>query len=364
MRNKSKTYLTTFFLFVGILAFGQPKDSKAAKIKFFLDNLNQDDFSGTVLIAHNDKITEKRAYGMASIEYEINNKIDTKFNIASITKMFTAVATLQLYEKGELELDVPIGKYLPDYPNLVVRDSVTIHQLLTHTSGNGNSMNYFETNNLNYKNVSDFVPFFVNDTLLSKPGTKYDYSGSGFVILGLIIEKVSGQNYYDYLKKNIFKPIEMLHTTALEIDSVVKNKASGYTTFFGESKYPKKNEYYLSKASPAGFHYSTVEDLFKFSKGLRNGTLLKKETVELMVIPKVKGYNTNLGYGIDIDLRYNQTIQGHSGGWYGIHNELMDFMKDNYTVVILSNKDDNGKTGASMVANFFKVLIADMKPEK
>ncbi|MGB5553239.1 MAG: serine hydrolase, partial [Flavobacteriaceae bacterium] len=115
---------------------------------------------------------------------------------------------------------------------------------------------------------------------------------------------------------------------------------------------------------PAGFHYSTIEDLFKFSKALRNYKLLKKETTELMFKPKVKGYNTNLGYGIDIDLRYNQTIQGHSGGWYGVHNELMDFMTDNYTVILLSNIDDNGKTGASMVADFFKELIADKQPEK
>lgn len=358
MKIKSTVYLTTIILFVGIFTFGQ---SKNTQIKSFLNNLNQDNFSGAILVAKNDRIIEKRAFGLANIEYEINNKIDTKFNIASITKMITAVATLQLYEKGKVELKQPIGEYLPDYPNNLVRDSVTIHQLLTHTSGNNNFYvgNFLQTDKLKYKNISDFMPLFANDTLLSRPGTKYDYSASGFVILGLIIERVSGQTYYDYVRKNVFEPSEMTNTTELEIDSVVQNKASGYTTFFGESKTPKRNEYYLSKASPAGFHYSTVEDLFKFSKALRNGRLLKKNTTELMFEPKVKGHNTNLGYGIDIDLRYNQPIQGHSGGWYGIHCELMDFMKDHYTVVILSNMDDDGKTGASMVADFFKKLIAD-----
>lgn len=101
-----------------------------------------------------------------------------------------------------------------------------------------------------------------------------------------------------------------------------------------------------------------MEDLFKFSKALRNHKLLTKETTDLMLEPKVKGYNTHLGYGIDIDNRYNQTIIGHSGGWYGIHCELMDFMNDHYTVVILSNIDDGGKTGASKVADFFKNLLA------
>ncbi|WP_419210900.1 serine hydrolase domain-containing protein [Maribacter sp. X9] len=355
-----KNYLSLAIFFMGAFIFGQSKD---VQIEKFLNSLDATIFSGAVLVAHNDKIIAKKAYGLASMEYNTKNKVDTKFNIASITKLFTAVATLQLYENQLVELDVPIGKYLPDYQNKRVRDSVTIHQLLTHTSGNTNFYvgDFLKTDKLRYKNISDFVPLFVNDTLLSKPGTKYDYSASGFVILGLIIEKVSGLNYYDYLRKSIFEPAGMTNTTELEIDSVVQNKASGYTTFFGELNTPKRNDYYLSKASPGGFHYSTVDDLFKFSKALRNGLFLKKQTTQLMFEPKVMGYNTNLGYGIDVDLRYNQTIQGHSGGWYGIHNELMDFMKDGYTVVILSNMDDGGKSGTSKVADFFKVVIADKK---
>ncbi len=361
MYGKSKLLNTTIFLFIGMFVFGQ---SKVIEIKNFLDSLSPSQFSGVILVAKNDKVIEKKAFGFASVEYGIENEVDTKFNIASITKMITAVATLQLYEKRKIELDQPIGEYLPDYPNKSVRDSATIHQLLTHTSGNNNFYvgDFLQTEKSKYKSVSDFVPLFANDTLLSSPGTKYDYSASGFVILGLIIEKVSGQNYYDYLKHNIFSPANMANTGEIEVDSVARNKASGYTTNFGESDVLKRNEYYLSKASPAGFHYSTVDDLFKFSKALRNGTLLKKKTTDLMFKPKVKGYNTNMGYGIDIDLRYNQTIQGHSGGWYGIHCELMDFVNDNYTVVILSNIDDGGKSGASKVADFFKQVIAGKQP--
>ncbi|HEA29210.1 MAG TPA: class A beta-lactamase-related serine hydrolase [Leeuwenhoekiella sp.] len=355
-----KIHLTAITLFITILAFGQSHSKKDSEIIRFLDTLDQDDFSGAVLVAHNDKIIEKRAYGLSSIEFDVKNSTDTKFNIASITKLFTAVATLQLYEQGKLKLNNPIGQYLPGYPNKLVRDSVTVHQLLTHTSG----LNNFyvsdgdKMKNSAYKKISDFVPLFVNDTLLSRPGTKYDYSGSGFVVLGLIIEKVSGENYYDYVKDNIFTPAEMSSTAALEVDSIVKNKASGYTSMFGESKILKKNDYYLTKASPGGFHYSTLSDLFNFSKALRNYKLLKKEITELMFTPKVKGYNTHLGYGIDVDQRYNQTILGHSGGWYGVHTELMDFMNDHYTVIILSNIDDDGKTGAANVTDFFKELIA------
>lgn len=252
MKNKTSIYTTVLFLCCGIFTFGQ---SHNIEIKTYLDDLNPADFSGSILVAYKDKIIEKRSYGLASIEYEIQNKVNTKFNIASITKMFTAVATLQLYEKGLLELDVPIGKYLPYYPNKLVRDSVTIHQLLTHTSGNNNFYvgEFLKSNNMNYRNVSDFVPLFANDTLLSKPGTKYDYSGSGFVILGLIIERVSGDNYYDYLKENIFKPADMGQTAALEVDAVVKNKASGYTTFFGELKIPKETTIIFQRLPQRGF---------------------------------------------------------------------------------------------------------------
>ena len=365
MSIEKNSYLTIIVLFIGLFAFGQSHSNIESEITSFLNTLNQDEFSGTILVAKNDKIIEERAYGFSSIEFNVKNNTETKFNIASITKMFTAVATLQLYDQKKIELDIPIGNYLPDYPNKLVRDSVTIHQLLTHTSGLNNFYVTAEDKmkNSEYKETSDFVKLFVNDTLLSKPGSKYNYSASGFVILGLIIEKVSGKNYYDYLKDVILEPTKMFDTSELEVDSIIINKANGYTSMFGEHKTLKKNDYYLTKASPGGFYYSTIKDLFNFSKALRNYKLLKKETTELMFKPKVKGYNTSIGYGIDVDERYNQTILGHSGGWYGIHCELMDFTNDNYTVVILSNIDDGGKKGASLVADFFKQIIADKKTE-
>jgi len=350
-------------VFTGIFAVGQSNSERDSKIASYLDTLSQKNFSGVILVAHNDQIIEKRAYGKANIEFNVENSIDTKFNIASISKLFTAVATLQLYEQNQLSLNIPIGEYLPDYPNKIVRDSVTVHQLLTHTSGLNNFYvaDLNKIKNLEYKKIADFVPLFVNDSLLSKPGTKYNYSATGMVLLGLIIEELSGISYYDYLKENIFEPAKMTNTTELEIDSIVYNKASGYTSMFGENKILSKNDYYLTKASPAGFHYSTAEDLFNFSRALKNHKLLKSEITKLMFTPKVKGYNTHIGYGIDVDQRYNQTILGHSGGWFGIHCELMDFMAYNYTIVILSNIDDGGKQGASKVANFFKQLIAQKK---
>jgi|TARA_Y100000588_G_C13904216_1_gene774235 CubicO group peptidase (beta-lactamase class C family) len=218
-----KVKILLLFILIFSSTYSQSTNSL---IKNYLDSINASEFSGAVLIAQNDRIIEKRAYGLSSIEYDVKNKIDTKFNIASITKMFTAVAALQLYEQGKIALKTPIGEYLPEYPNETVRNNVTVHQLLTHTSGLNNFYvsDLDKIRHLEYEEISDFVPLFVNDTLLSKPGTKYDYSGTGFVVLGLIIEKVSGENYYDYIRKHILEPSEMMSTSEIAIDSVVKIK--------------------------------------------------------------------------------------------------------------------------------------------
>lgn len=333
--------------------------NKSEEIKDYVNTIDSSEFSGTILVAHKDAILVEKAYGLSNIEYGIKNTVATKFNIASITKLMTAVATLQLYEQGKLKLHNPIGDYLPNYPNALVRDSVTVHQLLTHTSG----LNNFYVTHLNhlkpldYKTTEDFLPLFVSDSLLSKPGTTYNYSASGYVLLGLIIEKIAGKSFYQYLEEHICKVVNMPNTMAIEVDVIVKNTASGYTSMFGENKTLKKNDYYLTKASPGGFYYSTTRDLFSFFKALKNYELLNKETTELMLSEKVKGYNTHLGYGIDIDKNNNEKIIGQSGGWYGIHCELMHFTKSNYTVIILSNIDDDGTLGASEVTKIFKDII-------
>lgn len=328
---------------------------KNEEIKKFLDTLSDKTFSGTILVAKNDTIIEKRAYGLSSKEFNVKNKIDTKFNIASITKSFTAAAILKLYDEGKIELDEPIKPYLKEYPNETVLDSVTIHHLLTHTAGTKAiyGENYKITNKDRYKRIKDYLPLFATDSLAFSPGSKYEYNGGGYVILALIIENISGQSYYNYLQENIFNPLGMNHTQPLEIDGIHYNTANGYSLYINENKSLTRNDYQLSKASGASGYYSTIEDLFKFSKALRNNKLLSKKTTELMLTPKVKGYNTYLGYGIDIDQRSEEEIIGHNGGWYGIKVEWMDFINSNYTVIILSNFDNNGK---DLVSNFFKKI--------
>lgn len=265
MNTRTTIYASATFLFLAVFSFGQSTDTK---IKTFLDNLNENEFSGTILVAHNDTIIEKRAFGFASIEYAIENKLDTKFNIASITKMITAVATLQLFENGKVELEKPIGEYLQDYPNKLVRDSVTIHQLLTHTSGNNNFYegDFLQTDKLKYNQISDFVPLFANDSLLSKPSTKYDYSASGFVILGLIIEKVSGQNYYTYVKENIFKPAEMINTTELKLTRLSRIRQADTLHFLGRTTTRKKMTITYQKLHQQVFIIRPLKTCLNFRK--------------------------------------------------------------------------------------------------
>lgn len=360
-------FLTLLLLiFITQNFYSQENGSVNEKINSFLNNLTGEEFSGTILVARGDSIIQKRAYGLASKELDVKNKIDTKFNIASITKTFTAVAVLQLYEEGKIDLKTPIGEYLKDYPNKKVRNSVTISQLLTHTAG---LPNFYVTNFLNkckfgFEEVDDFVPLFVNDTLLSEPGTEYNYDAAGYVLLGLIIEKVTGSNYYDYLKENVFQKAKMPNTSAFGVEAIIENKANGYT-FAGDTTQPLKNNiFYLSKASPGGFHYSTVEDLFNFNKALFNHQLISEKTLDLMIKPRVEGYSTQLGYGIDVDQRYNEVILGHSGGWYGISGEIIYLPESDYTITILSNVDSSMDSGKAMVSNFFKELLAGKMHEK
>jgi len=325
------------------------------------DYLNQiDDFSGTILIADGDEILEHRAYGLSNIENNVKNNLNSKFNLASISKLITSTATLQLVEKEIIHLDSTVGHYLPDYPNDTIRNHATIKHLLTHQSGippfYGKS--YLTSDKLSYSRVDDYLDLFDSLSLNFFPGEKYEYGGGGFVVLGKIIEETSGMDYYQYIDRNIFAKANMKNSLAIPTDSVVNNTASGYTRFWGDQNYLSKNDHYTSKASPAGGHYSTALDLFHFMSSLRDNTLLQIDTYQELITPRVRGYNTHLGYGIDIDGRYDETIIGHSGGWFGVRTELMYFEASDLTVVVLSNQDDDGSTRASRVIDDLREIIA------
>jgi CubicO group peptidase (beta-lactamase class C family) len=246
-----------------------------------------DTFSGAVLVAKNGQPIFKKAYGLANKSNSTPNTTDMKFDLGSMNKMFTAIAIAQLAERGKLSFTDTVSKLLPDYPNKAIADKVTVHQLLTHTSGMGSYFNQKFMGNLdNMKTVADYLPLFANDPLAFEPGTKWQYSNSGFVVLGLIIEKVSGQNYYDYVREHIFKPAGMMNTDSYERDKDIPNLAIGYTKM-GENGRPDpaaprraNTPMRPVKGSPAGGGYSTVDDLLKISIALRDHKLLSQKYTE------------------------------------------------------------------------------------
>lgn len=319
-------------------------------------------FSGVVLVAKNGKPIFEKSYGLASKAFNVPNRTNTKFNLASMNKMFTSVAIAQLAEQGKLSFDDTIIKYLPDYPNKSVAEKVTIHQLLTHTSGLGDFFNEkFEAQKTRLREVQDYLPLFVNDSLLFEPGQKWHYSNAGFIVLGAIIEKVSGQNYFDYVREHIYKPAGMMDTDSYETDREVANRAVGYTEIGPSNRAesgPLRNNLVINpvKGSPAGGGYSTVEDMLRFDAALRQHKLLGEKLTDLVLAGKVGvGVpNERYAFGFMESQTNGSRVVGHGGTSPGANTKFDMYLDLGYTVVVLSNYDPRA---AERVADRFKERI-------
>jgi D-alanyl-D-alanine carboxypeptidase len=236
-----------------------------------------DEISGVVMITKGATPLLQKAFGLASREYNVPNRMDTKFNLGSINKLFTQIAIGQLVEQGKLSFDDKLGKHLPDYPNRDAAAKVTIRHLLDMASGIRDFFGpeFQDMPKDRLRAVKDFLPLFASKPLLFEPGTKQRYSNGGYIVLGAIIEKVSGQDYYEYVREHIFKPAGMQNSDWYEVDIPTPNLATGYTREGMEGKSARRTNIYLqpAKGSPAGGGYSTAEDLLKFSLALQTGKL-------------------------------------------------------------------------------------------
>ncbi len=260
-----------------------------SQIKTFIEQLvAEEEFSGTVLVAKDGQPIFQGAYGLASRAYQVPNRIDTKFNLGSMNKMFTAVAIAQLAEAGKLAYDDPIAKHLPAYPNQEVAKQVTIHHLLTHTSGLPDFFNakFMDASRAKFREVADFLPLFVEEPLLFTPGAEWRYSNSNFIVLGLIVEAVSGENYFNYVQKHIYQPAGMLNTDAYEMDRDTPNLAIGYTRS-PEGEIRNNLFEHVIKGGPAGGGFSTVQDLWRFAQALTSHKLLSAQETEIITTGKV-----------------------------------------------------------------------------
>jgi CubicO group peptidase (beta-lactamase class C family) len=301
-----------------------------------------DRFSGAVLVAKDGRPFYQRAFGTASRAWLAPNRVSTKFNLASMTKMFTAVAVARLVERGKLSFDETVGQVLPDYPNKEVAERVTVGQLLAHTSGLASADRTAEgllaTLRKGVRTVGEHVSAFADDPLESEPGSRFGYSNYGYILLGAVIEKVSGQDYYSYVREHVFKPAGMGDTDFYELDGDPPNLAAGLVD---APRGARRNNWLYTgvRGMPAGGAYSTVGDLLRFDAALRHHRLLGAEMTARLW--KGSAQNTRYGYGFELG-RYNGArIVGHGGGWFGVTNRMEMYPDAGYTVVILSNYDSN-----------------------
>jgi CubicO group peptidase (beta-lactamase class C family) len=288
-------------------------------------------FSGNVLVARKGKPIFERAYGMSNSGAGAPNRIETQFELASMGKMFTAVAIAQLALGGKLSLSKPIIQYLPDYPNKEAAEKITVHHLLTHTSGLGDFIEKLGRKenaslNANVRASKDYFALFANDPLAFEPGQKQAYSNAGFIVLGAVIEKLSGLTFADYVREHILKPASMNHT---------------------------------SPGSAAGGGKSTVGDLLKFDVALRRHKLLNARYTNLILTPMVG----NFAYGFETKQVKGKRVAGKGGeDFTSISTAFEMYLDSGYTVIVLSNFNPaagvaGGPLGSSNVTGKLEELL-------
>ena len=340
-------------------------------------------FSGVILIAHHGKIVLHKAYGSASPRLGVKMSIDTRLNTASIAKMFTGTAIAQLVEQKRLSYDDKVGKFWPNLPNPKIREA-TIRQLLTHTSGLGPKDYYndprFPKMESQISSLADYLTLAVDTPVENPPGT-YSYSNSGYLILGAVIERVTGQNFYGHVRERVFVPAGMTNSFYAPGDVVGRGTASSLTNYRELPDHSFDFELGAPKESPAmggsiggpqGGAWVTAADLFRFAQALRGGMLLKPETFEQMTEGSGIGGAgasgltgvTREGLGIEVVSRNGHVFYGHTGGDFGIASLLFWYPQTGFTTILLSNRDARA---ARVLLNVSRALITrqtigDAKP--
>jgi len=289
-----------------------------------------DKFAGTVIIARNGKVLMQSAYGEADRASHKRVNLDTQFRIGSMNKMFTAVAVLQLIEQNKLSLDGTVGDYWRDYPNHDVATRVTIRHLLTHTGGTGDIFTpEFNEHRLQIQTLNDYAKLYGRRALEFEPGSQFRYSNYGFLLLGILIERVSGLSYYDYVQKNIYEPAGMNGTGSLPEAEPVPGRATGYLP--GKDGWEPNTDTLPWRGTSAGGGYSTVGDLVKFAAALEQGKLLSAHSLSEAAREQTR--NSKYGFGFEAQGSYF----GHSGAAPGINGELRIYPRTGHVIAVLSN---------------------------
>jgi CubicO group peptidase (beta-lactamase class C family) len=302
----------------------------------------EDQFSGALLVAKDDRVVFAHAYGLADRKQRIPNTLRTRFRIGSMNKMFTAVAILQLVEAGKVKLAAPLGTYLRDYPNRQVATRVTIHELLTHTGGTGDIFGPdFDAHRTKLRTLADYVRLYGQRGLEFEPGSQWAYSNYGFILLGAVIEKATGHSYYDYVRQHIYAPAGMTRTGSLPEDQTVPGRSTGYTTPPGATAWVPNTDTLPYRGTSAGGGYSTVQDLARFAHALLGHKLLDPYSTKLLITGKVtEAPGVRYAYGFEDarDAHANGWV-GHGGGAPGMNGDLKIYPKTGYVIAVLANLD-------------------------
>jgi CubicO group peptidase (beta-lactamase class C family) len=306
-------------------------------------------FAGATLVARIENGTAKElfsgAYGLADREKKTANTIDTRFRLGSMNKMFTATSILQLVQTGKIKLTEPLGNYIRDYPNQDIATKVTIHHLLTHTGGTGDIFGpQYSAHRQELKKLDDYVKLYGARAPAFEPGSSYAYSNYGMLLLGVVIERVSGQSYYDYVAENIYKPAEMTRSGSEPESDSVADRAIGYMRSRsgdgGSGDWIPNSDTLPYRGTSAGGGYSTVGDLLKFATALLGHKLLDAEHTALLITGKVEnGPGRKYAYGFEDARKDGVGFVGHGGGAPGMSGDLKIYPQSGYVVAVLSNLD-------------------------
>ncbi|WP_439022558.1 serine hydrolase domain-containing protein [Bacillus thuringiensis] len=324
------------------------------KIKDEMDKIIKDiqkkiDFSGVVLIKKEKDLVYEKALGYANKSECINNTLQTRFGIASGCKIFTAIGICQLVERGMITFHTKLKNCLSiDFPHF--NENITVHQLLTHSSGipdyfDESIMENFEdlwkqTPMYLLKSLRDFLPLFQNNNMMFTPGDKFHYNNAGFIILGLIIEEQTGLTFTEYIEKNIFIPLGMNDSGYFSLDRLPRHTALGYIKDVNQQKW-RTNAYSIPiKGGSDGGAFITAPDMLRFWEALFNYEVISQEYTELLLKPHIQVKNNQFyGYGIWIETRQNNVFKYHIMGYDpGVSFRSAVYPDLGITLVIPSNK--------------------------
>lgn len=356
----TKSLLLSILLFGAVKLFAQQADTNSVtqKLDAFLTSANvADKFNGSAIVAQKGKILLNKGYGYKNISLNFLNDSNAIYQIGSVTKSFTAVVILKLQEQGKLSVQDKLNKFFPDYPQ---GDKITIQNLLTHTSGIYNYTNDIDENDTGIVchpvTKQRVLEVFENKPLAFKPGRYFQYCNSGYFLLGMIIEKVTGMHYEDAVRQMIFMPLQMTHSGFDFKNLNTDNKTQGYVLLNKDTiktNYTVDSTVYFS----AGAMYSTTGDMFKFTKAISNHELLNENSWKMSLNPG-KG---NYGYGFWIkNSMYGKKYITHDGGLLGYTSNFIYLPDDDISIVLLSNTGNYNISNLLPIGMWLSAIVYNM----